>query len=104
MVFIGFDLIALKSYRSIKKSICFTQNVSKYWVSGSFEQRQRIQKLVFPEGLVIDTEKRQYRTSKVNTLFAVKLSFSNDKKDIKKGLPINSDEESFVVAGVGLNK
>ena len=50
----------------------------------------------------IDTETRQYLTSKVNALFAIKHSFSNDKKDIKKGLPIKSDEESFVVAGVGL--
>ena len=52
--------------------------------------------------LRIDTEKRQYRTSKVNTLFSVKRSFSNEKAGVKKGLPINSDEESVLVAGVGL--
>ena len=45
----------------------------------------------------IDTEKRQYLTSKVNALFSVKRSFSNEKKDIKKGLPIENDEESYLV-------
>ena len=59
-----------------------------------------IQKSVFPERISIGTEKRQYLTSKVNVLFVLRGLFSNNKKSIKKGLPINSDEESFVVAGV----
>jgi hypothetical protein len=45
---------------------------------------------------------RQYLTSKGNTLFSVKRSFSNENKVMKKGLPINSDEESCLVAGVVL--
>jgi hypothetical protein len=73
------DISNLKS--NLNKAIDFTQNVSKYWVSGNLDQRQRIQKLVFPEDLVIDTEKRQYRTSNINALFAVKCSFSNEKAD-----------------------
>ena len=45
----------------------------------------------------INTNNRQYLTSKVNAHFAIKRSFSNDKKDIKKGLPIKYDEESVLV-------
>ncbi len=52
---------------------------------------------MFPEGIRIDTVSRQYRTSQVNILFSVKRSFSNEKADIKKGLPIKSDEESTLV-------
>jgi len=44
-----------------------------------------------------DTKIRRNITSKVNDLFAVKRSSSNEKKDIQKGLPINSDEESSLV-------
>lgn len=55
---------------------------------------------MFPEGLRVDTQNRQYLTSKVNILFSVKRSFSNEKEDTKKGLPIKSDEESCLVAGV----
>jgi hypothetical protein len=58
--------------------------------------------LIIPEGLVIDTEKRQNLTPKVNVLFAVKRSFPNDKKNIKKELPTENGEESFFVAGVRL--
>jgi hypothetical protein len=48
-----------------------------------------------------DTEKRQYLTLKVNALFSVKRSFSNERRDIKKGLPTENGEESCLVAGVG---
>jgi hypothetical protein len=44
---------------------------------------------------------RQYLTSKGNTLFSVKRPFSNENKVMKKGLPINSDEESYLVAAIG---
>ena len=93
------DLSNLNS--NLNKAIEFTQNVSKYWVSGNLDQKQRIQKLVFPEGLVIDTEKRQYRTSKVNALFAVKRSFTKNTKDYKKEIPTENGKESSLVAGVG---
>jgi len=59
-----------------------------------------IQKSVLSKRIRIDTEKRQYRTSKVNTLFSVKHSFSSEKR-YKKSPPINSEEESFLVAGIG---
>lgn len=45
----------------------------------------------------MDTEKRQNLTPKVNAFFAVKRSFPNDKKNIKKGLLAIFGEESFLV-------
>ncbi len=44
-----------------------------------------------------DTKIRKNITSKVNDLFAVKRSSSNEKKDIKKGLLIRFDGESSLV-------
>jgi hypothetical protein len=60
--------------------------------------------LIFPEGIVVDTANRTYLTSKVNSLFLAKSQFMRTSGGINKKLPINSDEESFVVAGVGLIK
>ncbi len=78
----SFSEIAISNLNNdLKKAVDFTQNVNKYWGSGDLDQKRRIQKLVFPDELVIDTEKRQNRTSKVNTLFSVKRSLSNEKKD-----------------------
>jgi hypothetical protein len=58
--------------------------------------------MVFPEGIVIDTKNREYLTSKVNSLFLAKSQFKRTSEGINKKLPIKSDEESFVVAGVVL--
>jgi hypothetical protein len=33
--------------------------------------KKKIQELVFPEGVLIDTKKRQYLTKKVNSVFVV---------------------------------
>ena len=92
------DISNLKS--NLNKAVDFTQNVSKYWASGNLDQRQRIQKLVFPEGLVIDTEKRQYRTSKVNALFSVKRVFIRDTEGDEKEKPTEIGGLSSLVAGV----
>jgi len=79
------DISNLKS--NLNKAVDFTQSVSKYWVSGNLSQKKSIQKLMFPEGLRVDTEKRQYLTSNINALFAVKRALSSDKKGIKKRTP-----------------
>ena len=55
--------------------------------SGTLEQKQRIQKLVFPEGIRIDTKKCQYLTSKVNLLFREKRLFIGDTEGDKKKPP-----------------
>ena len=38
----------------IDKVIHVIQNISKYWSSGNSQTKDRIQKVVFPDGLVID--------------------------------------------------
>ena len=85
----------------VEKAIDFSQNVSKYWLSGSLDLKRRIQKLVFPGGLVLDTQKRQYLTSKINSLFSAKQAFISLSEEAKKRIPIKNDEDSEVVAGRG---
>lgn len=87
---------------NLAKAVDFTQNVSKHWVSGDLDHKKKIQKLVFPEGIRIDTQKRQYLTSKVNVLFSVKRSFTRNTKDCKKEFPTENGEESCLVVGVVL--
>ena len=56
---------------------------------------------MFPEGIVVDTKNRTYLTSKVNSLFLAKSEFKRVSEGGNKKLPINSDEESSLVAGAG---
>ncbi len=68
----------------VKKAIDFSQTVIKYWLSGNPEIKRRIQKLVFPKGLVPDTQKRQYLTSKFNAHFSEKQAFIRLLEEAKK--------------------
>ena len=87
-----------------EKAIEISQNINSFWQLGSLEDKRKIQELVFPEGIVVDTKNRTYLTSKVNSLFLAKSRFKRDSRGTNKKLPIISDEESFEVAGVGLSK
>lgn len=44
---------------------------------------------------MLDTQKRQYRTSKVNSLFLAKSQFMRSSEGIKEKLPIKNDEEGL---------
>ena len=52
--------------------------------------KKKIQELVFPEGIVVDTTNRTYLSSKVNSLFLAKSQFMGDSEGINKKLPIKS--------------
>jgi len=83
------------------KALSFIQNISKYWLSTSVLNKERIQKLLFPQGLILDVEKRQYLTSEVNTLFMLKLDLMGLTEEDKKKLPIVYDGESNLVDKAG---
>jgi len=86
----------------LEKSIEISQNIHKYWQLGSIDEKKKIQEIVFPEGIVIDTHQRTYLTSKINSIFHAKSQFKRDSEGPKKRLPIKNDEESSLVAGTGL--
>ena len=56
----------------IDLSTDIAQNISKYWVSEGLDTKKRIQELVFPDGLTLDTKNRTYLTKKVNVIFGLK--------------------------------
>ena len=83
---------------------CFNsvKNISKHWASGGFSIKNKIQKLVFPDGLVIDSENRQYRTKKINLVFTSIPVISSTNSFKSKNAPSDLDEASCLVAGTGL--
>lgn len=48
------------------------------------EDKIRIQNLVFPEGLSIRVENREYLTKKINSVFALIPTITGNKKCIRK--------------------
>ena len=76
--------------------------MSKHWGSGDYMFKTKLQKLVFPEGIVIEPENRQYRTSKVNKVFSLISSISMDNDGKAKDSSTLNEDESCLVAGTGL--
>ncbi|MBZ9628148.1 recombinase family protein [Psychroflexus sp. CAK1W] len=88
--------------KKIEKCVNVTQNISKYWRSSKTDDKIRMQKLIFPHGIVIDPIKRQYRTTEINSVFSLISSISRESEDKKKDSSTNLVNESHSVAGTGL--
>jgi len=71
--------------------------MSNIWVSGEYETKLSVQKLLFPEGIVIDPEDRTYRTSNLNPIFGLIHSFTGGNDDANKKRTSSNTDPSCVV-------
>jgi site-specific DNA recombinase len=62
----------------------------------------RIRNLVFPEGLSIRAENREYLTKKVNGIFGMVTVMAALNEGVKMKKTINKIDGFFLVAGTGL--
>lgn len=75
------------------------QNTSKIWQKLPIEAKKRWQKLIFPEGIVLDTKNREFLTKNYNTFFSLTRSISFDFENKKNELSYQKIKKSVVVAG-----
>lgn len=68
----------------IDKSMNVLLNISKCWRNGDVENKIRIQKLVFPDGLSIKPKSRVYLTKKVNAVFELTSTITGGSEDNEK--------------------
>jgi site-specific DNA recombinase len=87
---------------AIETALKFIRNLSRTWKTGEVSVKRTIQKLIFPDGLVIDRVNKHYLTKTMNKVFAaiagLTMSYDEKNKGTKLVLPILS----LVVAGAGL--
>ncbi len=87
---------------AVIKCVEVSKNISRQWRLGGVESKLRIQKLVFPSGLVIDAKKRQYLTQDVNSIFSLSKDIARDSVRKEKDPSVKITDESPFVAGTGL--
>ena len=68
---------------SVEKGLKIAQNINQMWASGDFYDKQKLQYMLFPEGMLYDKENGAIRTSKVNCFFqqvAIETRVSGEKQ------------------------
>lgn len=90
--------------KSIRKAVEIAQNLPKIWASADINSKKSIQKMLFPDGLVYDFKKGEYRTLRVNVFFQriATMARVSGGLEITKG--IISDALSSSVAGTRLER
>jgi DNA invertase Pin-like site-specific DNA recombinase len=86
----------------VEKVVEKIKNISNCWGRGDIENKIRIQKLVFPEGLSIKVENRGYLTKKVNLVFAVIPMITGGEPNDKNKKTHQIVDGLSLVAGTGL--
>lgn len=83
-------------------SMEIASKMAEKWVSSDYLGKQKIQSLVFPQGITFDKKKEEVRTPRVNFLFLYLAYFQQLIGNKKRGIPeLNLDFASFacLVAG-----
>ena len=70
----------------IKKAIELCLNLATVWKKGSISIKEKLQKLLFPEGLAYDRQIGAFRTDTINSVIAVIARLTGDSAIMKKGL------------------
>jgi len=88
--------------KKIETVIKETSNLSEIWTSGCLETKKSIQKLVFPNGMVVESKNKRLRTHNVNKLIVVILRITDICSINKKGTINVKTDKSLLAENEGL--
>ncbi len=77
------------------------RNLRKLWQEGSIALKEKLQKLIFPSGLVYDKENGVFRTPDINFIIAEIARYSGDFAKMKKGLSSLFEPKSLCAERAG---
>ncbi len=71
--------------KSIEEGITFSTKLPTACISSPESTKEKLQKLVFPEGIIYSKKNEAFRTEKVNSFFAMIADAAKDSAENKKG-------------------
>jgi len=86
----------------LESGVNLLSNLQKTWKLCSYIEKQKLQKILFPNGITYDRKNDEVRTEKANSLLELSNSLSIVLKSKKKGQISNKTNLSSLVAGTGL--
>lgn len=87
--------------KCIKKGLKLSRNISDLWASSDSDEKQKLQHLLFPEGIAYDKQNKEVLTFRTNTFFELISCFSVRFKQNKSGDKIKKDQISALVTPAG---
>jgi len=66
-----------------EKCLEIAENISEVWALSQFDDKRRLQNLIFPEGILYNKQKDTIRTPRINSLFSTFQRLSSASKEIK---------------------
>ena len=88
--------------KAIKYFLKISENPSKFYTSLDYNKKRKFQEMLFPEGFNYSIKNRDYRTSKVNSLFTLTSSFKEGCSSKKQKTHYLKSSESSIVPRVGI--
>jgi len=74
--------------------ITISKKASQLWVSSDYSDKQRLQYLIYPDGILYNKENNTVRTPRVNSLFTAISCLSYISAENKNGQPTQIDQNS----------
>lgn len=87
---------------AVEKALNLALNLPGIWASGNLEEKRRIQKLVFPEGIRYDLKNDVYRTDRINYLFLGNALVERESSKKENGTSSKNLNLSRFVPGKGV--
>lgn len=79
---------------AVKKEITISKKASQLWVSSDYSDKQLLQYLIYPDGILYNKENNTLRTPRVNSLFAAISYLSCISAENKNGQSMKIDQNS----------
>ena len=71
--------------KSIEEAVAFSNKLSTVWACSPVRTKEKLQKLLFPEGILYSKEKEAFRTETVNSFFLLIACAAKFSAEHKKG-------------------
>ena len=73
--------------KAVNKGLEIAENISEIWRSSEYSSKQKLQYLLFPDGIMYNKGNDTVRTPKINSLFASILLLAGNSGENKRGIP-----------------
>lgn len=86
----------------IEKALHFGSNLKPLWVSGGYAEKQKLQNLVFPDGLLYNRKNDECRTPRINSVFLYMTGLARALQKSKSGDTSKIDNVPALVESIGV--